>query len=223
MSKTAVSDASLGVLHADAHLLVLDKPAGLLSVPGRGADKQDCASARAQSMYADALVVHRLDMATSGLLLMARGPTNQRTLSAAFALRQVHKRYQAVVAADPATVAQAGEGWQTLQAPIWLDWTQRPRRVVDFNLGQASTTRWRLLGPGPLPGTARLELEPLTGRSHQLRVHMQHLGWSMLGDALYANAPVATQAPRLWLHATELALAHPSTGAPLHFVSAAPF
>lgn len=205
------------LLHVDAWCLVAVKPAGLLSVPGRGDDKQDCLATRLQALYADALVVHRLDMATSGLWLMARGLAMQRRLARAFEERQVHKRYQAVVAGTPSQAQ--GE----IALPLAADWPNRPRQQVDPVRGKPSLTRWRLLGPGPLPGTARLALEPVTGRSHQLRVHLLAIGHPIVGDALYAPPEVAAAAPRLWLHASELRLAHPATGEPVHWSSAAPF
>jgi tRNA pseudouridine32 synthase/23S rRNA pseudouridine746 synthase len=203
-------------LHADAALLVLDKPAGLLAVPGRGADKQDCLSVRVQQQFADALIVHRLDMATSGLMLMARGAAMQRELSRAFAQRQVHKRYVAVV--DGHVQAPAGD-WGVIDLPILVDWPRRPLRIIDAR-GQASVTRWRVLaletGTDGQPQT-RLELEPVTGRSHQLRVHLQAIGHAILGDALYASAEVQARSDRLLLHASALALQHPVNGEPLRF------
>lgn len=211
--------AMLTCLHADDHLLVLDKPAGLLSVPGRGTDKQDCASARAQAQWPDALVVHRLDMATSGLLLMARGADMQRRLSMAFEARSVHKRYIAVVAGHLAH--DSGE----VDLPLMTDWPNRPRQITSPR-GKPSLTRWRVLARGKgdrgLPQT-RLELEPVTGRSHQLRVHLQSIGHAILGDALYADAEVQARSPRLLLHASELALTHPASGERLHWHSPPPF
>ena len=196
-------------VHEDADLLVLQKPAGLLCVPGRGPDKQDCLSARAQQHWPGALIVHRLDQATSGLVLMARHIDAQRRLSHAFAERQVHKRYQAVVWG----LLAATEGaWNEINLPIAADWERRPLRVIDPALGKPSLTRWRLLGHHPANGTSRIELEPVTGRTHQLRVHMAAVGHPILGDALYAPAEVQTLAPRLLLHASHLAFAHPSTG-----------
>ena len=200
------------VIHQDDALLVLNKPSGLLSVPGRGGDKQDSLSARVQAQFPDALVVHRLDMATSGLIVMARGPDSQRALSAAFERRQVHKRYLAVVAG----LLPIGADWQTIDLPILVDWPNRPLRTIHPE-GQASQTRWRCVAQNLARGTSRLELEPLTGRSHQLRVHLQALGHPILGDALYAPEPVQAMAPRLLLHAYALGLAHPQSGAALHW------
>lgn len=200
------------VVHLEADLLVVNKPAGLLSVPGRGEDKQDCAWSRAGVLCPDAQVVHRLDMATSGLLLLARGAVMQRALSMAFAERQVHKRYEAVVCGEPA----ADEGQVDL--PLRCDWPNRPRQMVDPVQGKPSTTRWRVLARGS--GRTRLALEPVTGRSHQLRVHMAAMGWPIAGDELYGDVGAA---PRLLLHASELALAHPLDSRPLAWTSRPPF
>jgi len=214
---------------ADDALLVLDKPAGLLCVPGRGADKQDCLSARVQAQYPDALIVHRLDMATSGLLLMARGPVAQRLLSLAFAGRRVHKLYTAVVrglVADPSDAADAQNapnGWGLIDLPIAVDWPRRPLRIIDAALGKPSQTRWRIESRDSAASTTRLLLEPLTGRTHQLRVHLQAIGHPIVGDALYGSDEPPAQPGRLHLHASALALAHPVTGAPLQFTSTATF
>lgn len=213
--------SSISVLHADDHLLVLDKPAGLLSVPGRGADKADCLSARVQALYPEALVVHRLDMATSGLMVMARGAAAQRLLSASFARREVSKRYVAVAAGRFAP--PAGQTWGEIDLPIAADWANRPLRIIDHERGQASLTLWRMLGPGDLAGSTRLDLEPVTGRTHQLRVHLKALGHPILGDALYAPAAVAAAAPRLLLHACALRLLHPHSAKSMAFSSPPPF
>ncbi len=213
---------SLPLRHADPHLLVVDKPAGLLSVPGRGADKQDCALARVRRQHPDALVVHRLDMATSGLLLLARGPAMQRALSRAFEQRQVGKRYLALAAGRMAAPATA-DGWGCIDLPMAADWPNRPRQAVDAVHGRPSRTRWRVLGYEPVLDATRVELEPVTGRSHQLRVHLLALGHPILGDGLYAPDAVRERAPRLLLHACALELAHPATGEALRWCSPAPF
>jgi tRNA pseudouridine32 synthase / 23S rRNA pseudouridine746 synthase len=209
------------VLHADDALLVLNKPAGLLSVPGRGPENADCLSARAQALYPDALIVHRLDMGTSGLLVMARGLAAQRILSLAFAQRQVHKRYEAVVAGVPDAAQADAEGWSDIHLPLIVDWPNRPKSKVDFDIGKPSHTRWRLLSTASQPDgtTARLALEPVTGRSHQLRVHLQSLGHPILGDELYADEATLAAAPRLLLHACWIDLPHPQTGQRLCFDS----
>jgi tRNA pseudouridine32 synthase/23S rRNA pseudouridine746 synthase len=202
--------------HDDA-LLVVNKPAGLLSVPGRGEDKQDCLSARVQRDFPDALIVHRLDMATSGLMLMARGVSSQRSLNHAFSERQVNKTYVAVVAGH---LASPEAEWGVINLPISVDWPRRPLRIIDPLHGKPSLTRWRVLQHLEYPPgqrVTRVELEPVTGRSHQLRVHLQAMGHSILGDALYASAIVQQHAPRLLLHANRLSFAHPTTGERLGF------
>ena len=219
-------------LHADSALLVLAKPAGLLCVPGRGPDKQDCLSARAQQQWPNALVVHRLDMATSGLVLMARSPAVQRLLGQAFAERTVEKRYQATVQgcmALPTAPMAAPDtdspwnGWGDITLPISADWERRPLRVVDAQHGKPSHTRWRVLRTDTAAQTTRLELAPVTGRTHQLRVHLAAVGHPILGDMLYADAAVQARAPRLLLHATRLALAHPLSGEWVQFALPPPF
>jgi tRNA pseudouridine32 synthase/23S rRNA pseudouridine746 synthase len=212
--------AAVDFVYVDDSLLVVDKPSGLLAVPGRGPGKQDCLSARVQAHYPDALVVHRLDMDTSGLMVMARGARMQRILSRAFAERAVTKRYVAVVAGRLEAPAQA---WGEIDLPLICDWPNRPRQVVDLSVGKPSLTRWRVLGHDAAGRTTRVELEPVTGRSHQLRVHMCELGHPILGDALYAPPGLRALAPRLQLHAARLQLLHPTDGRVLVFESAPPF
>ncbi|MBI1285088.1 MAG: RNA pseudouridine synthase [Thiobacillus sp.] len=207
-------------LYLDDALLVVDKPSGLLAVPGRGVDKQDCLSARVQARYPDALIVHRLDMATSGVMVMARGPAAQRQLSKAFAAHEVSKRYIAIVAGRLEAPVQA---WGEIDLPIVVDWPRRPLRIVDHQTGKPSLTRWRVLGYDASETNTRVELEPLTGRSHQLRLHMRELGHPILGDTLYAPPAVQTMAGRLMLHAASLRFAHPVTGEQLAFERPAPF
>ena len=212
----------IDVVYADASLLVLNKPSGLLAVPGRGADKQDCLSSRVQLLYPEALIVHRLDMATSGLMLMARGIGMQRALSRLFEHREIHKRYLAVVDGR-LTPAPTPDGWGLIDLPIVVDWPRRPLRIIDSVLGKPSQTRWRALAFDEATHSTRVELEPLTGRSHQLRVHLQALGHPILGDALYAPEAAQAKAPRLLLHACALGFVHPVSGETLRFESAADF
>ena len=217
-------DGGVQALHEDDDVLVLCKPPGLLCVPGRGPDKQDCLSARAQQRWPGALIVHRLDQATSGLVLMARHADAQRRLSHAFAERLVHKRYQAVVqgrmqpddAADPTA-------WQEINLPIAADWERRPLRVIDPVLGKPSLTRWRLRSYDAPSDVSCIELEPVTGRTHQLRVHLAAVGHAILGDALYADAATQCRAPRLLLHASHLGFTHPVSGAAVALEWAADF
>jgi tRNA pseudouridine32 synthase/23S rRNA pseudouridine746 synthase len=208
----------LGVLWQDAHLALVHKPSGMLSVPGRGPDKQDCLSTRLAHAGLPSLVVHRLDQATSGLMLFARNAEMQRQLSHAFAQRQVHKQYLARVAGH----LPASDDWQMIDAPIAADWPRRPLRIVADG-GQSSQTLWCSLGPcmAQAPGQASigswLALRPLSGRTHQLRVHLQYLVHPIWGDAMYAPPDVLARAPRLLLHAQRLALTHPATGRALAF------
>jgi tRNA pseudouridine32 synthase / 23S rRNA pseudouridine746 synthase len=204
-------------IFVDEYLLVLDKPVGLLSVPGRGADKADCLWARAQQQWSDALVVHRLDMATSGLLLFARSAPMQRRLSMAFAAREVDKGYVAVVAG----LIKDDEG--EIDLPLAADWPRRPLQIIDPVRGKPALTRWRVLARDEAAMRTRLALSPVTGRSHQLRVHLHAIGHGIVGDHLYGAAAAATTAPRLLLHAERLQLLHPQQGQSLSLHCAAPF
>lgn len=196
-------------------MLAVDKPHGLLSVPGKGPVGEDCLIRRVQAEYPDALIVHRLDMATSGVMVVARGAEAHRTLSMAFADRLTEKAYVAVVSGKLAE--DAGE----VDLPLITDWPNRPKQMVDHAIGKPSLTRYRVLSRGER--TTRVALEPVTGRSHQLRVHMLALGHPIVGDALYAPPEIVAQSPRLLLHAERLAVPHPETGERLAFTSPAPF
>jgi tRNA pseudouridine32 synthase/23S rRNA pseudouridine746 synthase len=220
-----VNDALPPVLHADDWLLVVHKPAGMLSVAGRGPAGEDCLHARLRRGWPDAMVVHRLDMATSGLMVFARGGKAQRGLSIAFAGRAVDKRYVAIVAGKPEPADTDAEGWATIDLPLAADWPARPRQKVDAVNGRPSLTRWRIARDAGCArdGGTRLELQPVTGRSHQLRVHLAAIGHPILGDALYAPEPAGRAAPRLLLHAQSLALAHPADGRTLAWRCDAPF
>lgn len=212
----------VGLLHVDEFLLVLDKPSGMLSVPGRGEDKQDCLSARVQAAFPDALIVHRLDQATSGLMLMARGAAMQRALSRSFETREVGKRYVAVVSGH-LTTPDDPSGWSLIDLPIIVDWPNRPLRTIDNERGKPSQTRWRVLSHDATANSTRVELEPVTGRSHQLRVHLKALGHPILGDALYAPEAMQAAAPRLLLHACALQFWHPASGLVMSFERAPEF
>ncbi len=201
-------------LYQDQSLVAIDKPAGMLSVPGRGEAGRDCVSARVQAVMSDALVVHRLDQATSGVMLFGRGPMAQRNLSIAFAERRVAKRYEAVVH------GLVGDNSGEIDLPLITDWPNRPRQMVDRAQGKPSLTRWYVLSRDAASNTTRLQLEPVTGRSHQLRVHLAAIGHAIVGDTLYAPAVTA---PRLMLHACELRLPHPADARTLTLVSPLPF
>lgn len=196
--------------------LVLNKPAGLLAVPGRGADKQDALSTRIQAHEPTAMVVHRLDQATSGLMIMALGLASARALGRLFESQQVNKRYLAWVEG----LLPIDADWQRIDAPIGFDWAQRPKRKVAqaHERGQASSTLWRAVRHDPSTPATCVELQPLSGRTHQLRVHMAHLGHPILGDALYGQAAEHG----LLLHACSLSLPHPQTGDVLHWTCAPP-
>lgn len=203
------------IVFQDDYLLVLNKPSGLLAVPGRGPDLQDCLSARVQAVYPAALVVHRLDRDTSGLMVMALDLSTQRALNRLFAERQVEKRYVAVVHGTPATA----EG--VIDLPMRKDFDRPPCHKIDPIAGRPARTRWRLLES--LGDRSRLEVSPETGRSHQIRLHLATLGLPILGDNLYAHAAACEMSSRLLLHATELSLTHPFTAAPCSWRSACPF
>jgi tRNA pseudouridine32 synthase/23S rRNA pseudouridine746 synthase len=209
---------SLPVLHLDAALIVVRKPAGLLSVPGRGEAGRDCVLHRLQQAHPEALIVHRLDQATSGLLVLARDAASHRRLSMDFEARRVEKRYEAVVAGTP----QAASG--SIDLPLACDWPNRPRQQVDHARGKPSLTHWQRLerGCSSAPGE-RLSLTPVTGRSHQLRVHLATIGHPIVGDTLYAPAPWDRASTRLLLHATWLRLPHPLHGGFIEFADPAPF
>ena len=202
------------VVYVDEWLIVAEKAAGLLSVPGRGDDKADCLVSRVQVEYPEALSVHRLDMGTSGLLILARGESMHKELSRAFRDRLVDKRYIAVVQGIP----KNSKG--SIELPLICDWPNRPRQKVDFDIGKPSLTHYQVLESAPDGAWTRVELEPVTGRSHQLRVHLASLGNPILGDELYGDPQ---SADRLLLHASQLAFTHPVTGEALRFDSPAPF
>jgi tRNA pseudouridine32 synthase/23S rRNA pseudouridine746 synthase len=210
------SNSLLDLIYHDDTLLVVNKPAGLLAVPGRGADMQDCLATRIQQEFPDTLVVHRLDMATSGLMLFARSANMQRLFSQLFRGREIHKRYVAVVEG----VLKPATGEITL--PIVADWPNRPLRKIDVGSGKPSQTRYRLLAHDAVTDTSRVELEPVTGRTHQLRVHMAAIGHPILGDALYGGT-AGVIAERLLLHSSMLSFVHPISGETLTFLSGPSF
>ena len=216
----------LDVVFVDDHLVILNKPSGLLSVPGRGEDKQDCLIARAQSQWPEALTVHHLDMATSGLMVIARSPETQRKLSHAFEIREVSKSYEAIVSgvlqAQVTDSADPAERWHDIQMPLLIDWPNRPKSKVDWEHGKPSHTQWRVMGSA-LDNATRVELKPITGRTHQLRLHMMAIGHAILGDALYAPPEVQAQSSRLLLHARILQFKHPVTAKWMVFESKVPF
>jgi len=209
--------APLEFLYVDDHLLVVNKPSGLLTVPGRGTEKQDCLWLRLQQSHPEALVVHRLDMETSGIVLFARDTGTQSQLGKQFAGREIDKTYVAIVEGRP----QPAQG--EIDLPLIADWPNRPKQKGDHERGKPSRTRYRVLDSDDASGTSRVELKPVTGRSHQLRVHMMSLGHPIIGDRLYGQELETGNGGRLMLHASELAFTHPRTGAVTRLESAAPF
>lgn len=205
------------VVYRDHDLLIVDKPPGLLTVPGRGPEKQDSAFTRVLEQYPGALVVHRLDMATSGLLMFALSREVQSYLGRLFSSRRVSKGYEAIVAGSP----EADEGM--VELPLIADWPNRPRQKVDCERGKPAVTRWQVVARDTSAGTTRLRLMPVTGRTHQLRVHMMAIGHPIAGDELYGGAVSAELATRLMLHARRLSFPHPRHGEPTVVETSVPF
>jgi len=203
------------VLFADDSILVVDKPAGLLSVPGRGPDRADCLIARLARDWPQVLLVHRLDLDTSGVIIFALSKAAQGALGRQFEARVPKKAYVARLWGHLAP--QTGR----VDLPLCVDWPNRPRQHVNHETGRPAQTDWRVLRH-EADGTTRVRLMPLTGRSHQLRVHMAETGHPILGDPLYATGP-ARAFPRLMLHAESLRLRHPDTGQFMTFSAPAPF
>ena len=204
----------LVLLHQDHEVVLVDKPAGLLSVPGKGEGLADCLITRVQAVFPDALLVHRLDRDTSGVMIFALTPHAQRHLGLQFENRQVKKTYVARVWGEMAD----REG--TIDLPLIVDWPNRPRQMVDHVNGRAAQTDWRVVRVGG--GETRVRLMPRTGRSHQLRVHMLSLGHPILGDPFYATGP-AREFPRLMLHSETLQFRHPDGGKGIRTTAKCPF
>ncbi|HTN93625.1 MAG TPA: pseudouridine synthase [Gallionella sp.] len=207
---------ALDLVYRDDAFLMVNKPAGLLSVPGRGADRADSLFTRVRNEFPDAFCVHRLDLCTSGLLVFARGADLHRRFSFMFRERMVKKCYVAIVSGQVET--SAGE----VDLPLRSDWPNRPKQMVDILGGKCSLTRYRVLAQDSVMNTSRVELEPVTGRTHQLRIHMSAIGHPILGDRLYGTRAGAN-AGRLLLHSRLLAFTHPLSGEPLTFMCESPF
>ncbi len=210
----APPDTPLSVIHADHELLIVDKPSGLLSVPGKGEHLADCLLTRVQQVYPEALLVHRLDRDTSGVMVFALTRHAQRHLGLQFEKRQVRKTYVARVwgRLEPRT--------GTVDLPLIVDWPNRPLQMVDHEAGKPTQTDWRVLRYGDQE--TRVRLTPKTGRSHQLRVHMRELGHPILGDPFYATGTARSFA-RLMLHSESLRLRHPDGGIGMTFKAKVPF
>ena len=207
-------DVPLAILHEDAQVLLVDKPSGLLSVPGKGPELADCLLARVQAVFPQALLVHRLDRDTSGVMIFAQTSHAQRHLGLQFEKRVTRKAYVARVWGVPE------EKSGTIDLPLIVDWPNRPRQKVCFETGKPAVTDWTVLRSDG--SSARLRLFPKTGRSHQLRVHMQQIGHPILGDPFYAEGAAAAF-PRLMLHSEELRFKHPDGGRSVKVRAPVPF
>ena len=211
------ANTGLDILYQDEDLLLINKPAGLLSVPGRGEDKQDCLIQRVQAELPDARIVHRLDMETSGVMMMALNAEVHRQLSMLFEQRKVQKRYIAVVG------GQVKDESGLVDLPLITDWPNRPKQIIDHERGKPSRTSFKVISVDHDKKTTRVELIPETGRSHQIRVHLQSMGHAILGDRLYASDMFREMSMRLLLHSTFISFDHPVSGNNISIASEAPF
>lgn len=211
---TPPAQVPLDILHADDALIFVNKPADLLSVPGRTENLSDCVVSRLLIEYPEALLVHRLDVATSGVMVFARTPEAQRHLGLQFEKRYTKKVYTAEVAGH---IAESGH----VNLPLRADWPERPRQMVCFEHGKSAQTDWMKVKENQ--SSSRISLHPITGRSHQLRVHMWAIGHPILGDRIYAPDDMFDAAPRLCLHAKSLTVRHPKGGEPITITTPCPF
>lgn len=209
------SRENIDILYEDEHLLLVRKPHYLLTIPGRHPLNRDCMITRLQRDYPSASVVHRLDLDTSGIMVVPLTRQCHSHISRQFQQRRVEKSYIAIVWGEPAQ--DSGD----IDLPIACDWVNRPRQMICFDRGKPALTRYRVLERRG--DRARLELRPVTGRSHQLRIHLRELGHPILGCDMYAHPQAEAMADRLLLHATTLGFEHPATGAWLEGESTPPF
>lgn len=207
-------DVPLDVLHLDHEVLLVDKPSGLLSVPGKGEHLADCLLSRVQAAFPDALLVHRLDRDTSGVMIFALTPHAQRHLGLQFEKRQTKKTYVARV------WGRIENKTGQIDLPLIVDWPNRPKQKVDHVEGKPAMTEWRVVRSSD--AETRVRLMPRTGRSHQLRVHMAEIGHPILGDPFYATGP-ARAFPRLMLHSETLQFRHPDGGKGMRITARCPF
>ncbi|SFG40673.1 RluA family pseudouridine synthase [Neptunomonas qingdaonensis] len=204
------------VLFADEHFIIINKPHDLLSVPGKGPEKQDCVGRRIQAeSHPTARIVHRLDYATSGLMVLALTADSLVQLSRLFQEHKMCKRYHAIISGTPT------EDNGIIEQPLRCDWERRPLQMIDHDKGKYALTRWERIET--LTDSTRVFLYPQTGRSHQLRVHMLWMGHPITGDRFYADEKALSLSDRLMLHAEELSFTHPYTQEPLSFLAEAPF
>ena len=198
-------------IYNDEQIIIVDKPANILSVPGRTPEKQDCLIHRVQKRFPKARIVHRLDFSTSGLMVIAQNPESHREMSRQFQNRETEKTYVAKVYGCPDE--PSGE----VNLPLRCDLERRPLQIIDYQQGKTAQTFWQILER--YEDSCRMELTPVTGRTHQLRVHMQALGHPILGDELYAHETAFAMADRLFLHAKKLIISHPTENNRLTFLS----
>ncbi|WP_234057173.1 bifunctional tRNA pseudouridine(32) synthase/23S rRNA pseudouridine(746) synthase RluA [Yersinia ruckeri] len=204
------------ILYQDLHIMVVNKPSGLLSVPGRAPENKDSIMTRIQADFPTAESVHRLDMATSGVMVVALTKAAERELKRQFREREPKKSYIARVWGH----LEQDEG--LIDLPLICDWPNRPKQKVCYETGKSAQTEYQVLCRDA-DGSTRVKLSPITGRSHQLRVHMLAMGHPILGDGFYAHSEAKAMASRLQLHAQELCITHPEFGTPMHFRSEADF
>jgi len=207
--------APLDIIHADEALIIVNKPANLLSVPGKALEHADCLETRLRAEFPDTLLVHRLDMATSGVMIFARTKAAQRHIGMQFEKRQIRKTYVAKV------WGQLAQDSGHIDLPLIVDWPNKPKQKVCHETGKTAQTDWKVLARTDT--VTRVALYPRTGRTHQLRVHMLAIGHPILGDRFYATGPAFTAAKRMQLHASEITLRHPEGGAEMTFTSKVPF
>lgn len=210
-------ERQIGIVYCDEHLLVVDKPFGLLSVPGRDPANRDCVPTRLHAEFGELRIVHRLDFDTSGLMVLARDAETHRCLNRQFEQRSVEKYYEALVWGLPRD--DTGE----INLPICVDWPNRPKKIVDYTNGKPAQTFFTVLARDAEKNIARVELKPVTGRSHQLRVHLAEIGHPILGCPFYAHDEAKRAADRLTLHARQLLLTHPFNNQRMTFNAAVPF
>ncbi len=214
---TPPENTGIDIIYQDEYIIVVNKPSGLLSVPGRGADKQDCLVSRVNDDFPTALIVHRLDMSTSGIIVLALNKQVHRQLSELFAKQKIIKTYTAVV--DGIVNPNEGE----INQPLICDWPNRPKQIIDPVTGKPSCTHYSVIAKNIKNNSTRIGLFPKTGRTHQLRVHMQFLGHAILGDELYGSDDVMNKSKRLLLHATVIEFKHPVTELNMIIDNSVPF
>ena len=210
-------DRPINIVHVDDAIVVVDKPYGLLSVPGRDPANRDCVPSRLNSEFGELRIVHRLDFDTSGLMILARTPEAHRHLNRQFEKRETEKFYEALVWGLPSN----DEG--SIDLPICVDWPNRPRKIIDYVNGKNALTHYRVMQRDSERHISRVELQPITGRSHQLRVHLAEIGHPILGCPFYAHEQAKNAWGRLTLHARQLRVTHPLSGEMQTFVAPVPF